>query len=148
MIPLMKKPMRKFCSCSLDLFSAPRLRFIRYLLVGGWNTLFGLAVYAGLYYWLGNRVHYLVLAIPANILAITNAFICYKLIVFRTRGNILREYFRCYIVYGGMMLAGAAALLLLVEWLGMSPVAANCVSTVVLTFVSYLSHRNFSFKRS
>jgi putative flippase GtrA len=79
-------------------------------------------------------------------LAITNAFICYKLFVFRTRGNILREYFRCYIVYGGMALAGTAGLLVLVESLGMSPVAANCVSTVVLTFVSYLSHRNFSFK--
>lgn len=144
----MTKAMRKFCSCGLELFSAPQRQFIRYLLVGGWNTVFGLAAYAGLYYWLGDRVHYLVLGIPANILAITNAFICYKLIVFRTHGNILREYFRCYIVYGGMMLAGAATLYMQVEWLGMPPVAANCVSTVVLTFVSYLSHRNFSFKPS
>lgn len=144
----MIKTMRKFRASGPDLFSAPQRQFIRYLLVGGWNTVFGMAVYGGLYYWLGSRVHYLVLAIPANIVAITNAFICYKLIVFRTQGNILREYFRCYIVYGGMMLAGAGALLLLVEWLGMSPVAANCLSTVVLTFVSYLSHRNFSFKPS
>lgn len=144
----MTNAMRKFCSSGLDLFSAPQLKFIRYLVVGGWNTVFGLAVYAGLYYWLGDSVHYLVLAVPANILAITNAYICYKLIVFRTRGNILREYFRCYIVYGGTMLAGAAALWVLVEWFGMSPVAANCVSTVALTFVSYLSHRSFSFKPS
>jgi len=142
----MTKTMRKFCSCSLNLFSASQLQFIRYLLVGGWNTVFGMAVYAGLYYWLGGRVHYLILVVPANILAITNAFICYKLFVFKTKGNILREYFRCYIVYGGTMLAAVAALWVLVEWLGMSPVAANCACTAVTTMVSYLAHRNFSFR--
>ncbi len=47
--------------------------FIRYLLVGGWNTVFGMTAYAGLYRWLGNSVHYLVLLVPSNILAITNA---------------------------------------------------------------------------
>ena len=131
----------------LNLFSAQQLQFIRYLAVGGWNTVFGMAIYAGLYYWLGGRFHYLVLAIPANILAITNAYICYKLFVFRTRGNILGEYFRCYIVYGGMMLAGAAGLFVLVEWLRMPPIAANCACTAVLTVVSYLSHKSFSFKK-
>ena len=142
----MTKTMRKFRSRGLNLLSARQLQFIRYLVVGGWNTVFGMAVYAGLYYWLGNRVHYLVLVIPANILAITNAYACYKLFVFKTKGNIPREYFRCYIVYGGTMLAGAAALWVLVEWLGMSPVAANCACTVVTTVVSFLAHRNFSFK--
>jgi len=138
--------MRKMVCRGLGLFSAAQIRFIRYLLVGAWNTAFGMAVYAGLYCIFGGRVNYLVLAIPANVLAITNAYICYKLLVFRTRGNILREYFRCYVVYGGMMLAGGAGLYVLVDWFGTPPIAANCACTVVLTIVSYLSHRNFSFK--
>ena len=122
------------------------LQFLRYLAVGVWNTVFGMAVYAGLFHLLGHRVHYLVLLIPANILAITNSYVCYKLFVFNTKGNILREYFRCYVVYGGMMLAGAALMGALVEWIGLAPVVANCVCIAVTTVVSYLAHRNFSFK--
>ena len=121
-------------------------QFVRYLLVGGWNTVFGMAVYAGLYRWLGEHVHYLVLLVPANILAVTNAYVCYKLFVFKTRGNILREYCRCYAVYGGIMLAAALLMFVLVDWLGMPPAAANCVCVALTTVVSYLAHRGFSFK--
>lgn len=131
----------------LYLFSAQQIQFVRYLLVGGWNTVFGMAVYAGLYSWLGQRTHYLVLLIPSNILAITNAYVCYKLFVFKTQGNVWREYLRCYVVYGGMMLIGAALLFVLVEWLRTPPVAANCACIAVTTVVSYLAHRNFSFRR-
>ena len=130
-----------------NLISVRNLQFLRYLIVGGWNTLFGMGVYAALYHGLGGRVHYLVLVIPSNILAITNSYLCYKVFVFKTKGNILREYFRCYIVYGGMMLASAALLYVLVDWGGLSPVLANCLCVAVTVVVSYFAHRNFSFKR-
>ncbi len=120
--------------------------FLRYLLVGAWNTVFGMAVYAALYRWLGGHVHYLVLLIPSNVLAITNAYVCYKLFVFKTQGNVLREYFRCYLVYGATMLAGAALMTGLVEWLRLQPIVANCICVGVTTIASYLAHRNFSFK--
>jgi len=123
------------------------LQFILYLLVGGWNTVFGIAVYAGLYHWLGNSVHYLILLIPSNILAITNAFACYKLFVFKTKGNVLREYSRCYVVYGGMMLVGAALMFGLVDGLHLPPVIANCACVAVTTIISYFAHRDFSFKQ-
>ena len=119
-----------------------------YLLVGGWNTVFGMGVYAALYHGLGARVHYLVLLIPSNVLAITNAYICYKLFVFKTRGHVIREYFRCYIVYGGMMVLGAALLFALVEWLKITPVIANCLCITGTTAVSFFAHRNFSFSAS
>jgi putative flippase GtrA len=137
----------RYITAFKSLLALRHRQFVRYLLVGGWNTVFGMAVYAGLYSWLGQRTHYLVLLIPSNILAITNAYVCYKLLVFKTHGNILREYLRCYVVYGGMMLIGAALLFVLVEWLRMPPVAANCACIAVTTVVSYLAHRNFSFRR-
>ncbi len=118
-----------------------------YLLVGGWNTVFGMIVYAVFYHWLGTRVHYLVLVIPSNVLAITNSYICYKVFVFKTKGNILHEYFRCYLVYGGMMLLSAALLYVFVEGAGLSPVVANCLCVCVSIVVSFFAHRHFSFKR-
>lgn len=121
-------------------------RTARYLIVGGWNTVFGVAGYALLYQWLHERVNYLVLLVPANILAITNTFVCYKLFVFRTRGNILREYLRCYVVYGGMALLGFALMFILVDGLGLNPVAAQACCVPITIALSYFSHRNYSFK--
>jgi len=120
--------------------------FLRYLLVGGWNTLFGMGVYALLYRCLGERIHYLVLLVPANILAITNAYLGYKFIVFRTSGNMVREYLRCYVVYGGMMMLSAGLLFVFVEYLKLNPVYANAVCVLVATVISYFSHKHFSFR--
>jgi len=120
--------------------------FLRYLLVGGWNTLFGMGIYALLYRFFGERVHYLVLLVPANILAITNAYLGYKFIVFRTSGNMMREYLRCYVVYGGMMILSAGLLFVFVEYLKLNPVYANAVCVLVATVVSYFSHKHFSFR--
>ncbi len=133
-------------------------RVVRYLVVGGWNTVFGLAIYALLFEIFSRRLAftlmigekdylYLALSIPANILAITNAYICYKLFVFKTRGNILREYFRCYIVYGSSMLLAMAGLYILVTLLGFHPILANVLLTFLTVSMSYLGHKFFSFRK-
>lgn len=119
----------------------------RYLIVGGWNTVFGVSVYTLLYEWLYHSVNYLVLLVPANILAITNAFICYKLFVFKTRGSLLREYFRFYVVYGGAALLGFVLMYILVDGLGFNPVAAQFLCVPISIVLSYVSHRNYSFRK-
>ncbi|MFZ4396502.1 MAG: GtrA family protein [Kiritimatiellia bacterium] len=121
------------------------LPFIRYLFIGGWNTLFGVGLYTIAYYFLHARVHYLVLAIPCNILAITNAYLCYKLFVFRTRGNWLREYLRFYVVYGAAMLLGFGLLALFVETLHMHPVWANIAIAGLTIVCSFFGHQCISF---
>lgn len=122
-------------------------RMIRYLAVGGWNTVFGTGLYTLLCLLFKNR-YYLLLSVICNILAITNAFLCYRYIVFRSRGSFWREYFRCYIVYGAGALAGMALLALLVETFGVPPVIANLVSTILVIAGSYLGHKFFSFRSS
>ena len=109
-------------------------RVIRYLLAGGWNTVFGVGLYL---FW----------AVLVNILAITNAFLCYKFFVFRTKGNFLREYLKCYLVYGAGALLGLAGLFLLVSIAGMNPVRANILITGITVILSYFGHKYFSFRR-
>lgn len=131
-------------------------RVLRYLLVGAWNTLFGVGLYTVLFELLNRKLDwqleiggkdyfYLALSIPVNILAISNAYLCYKIFVFKTKGNILREYFRCYIVYGTSALLGMAGLWLLVEICGIYPVIANILLTFITVAVSYVGHKHFSF---
>lgn len=119
---------------------------VRYLIAGGWNTVFGYGVYAGLLYLFQPKVHYMVIAVAGNVLAITMAYATHKLFVFRTKGNVLREYVRFYGVYGVTAVLGLAALPFCVEVLGMSPYVAPLLIMGVTMAVSYLGHKHFSFK--
>ncbi len=122
-------------------------QFLRYLAVGVWNTAFGIGLYWLVYRLFGHSVHYLILAVPVNILAITNAFLCYKLLVFRTRGNWFGEYFKCFLVYGGGALASMALLWLFVDCFHLNPVVANVAGTALVVVGSYFGHKYFSFRR-
>jgi putative flippase GtrA len=106
----------------LDLF--PPGQFVRYVCVGVFNTAFGYAVYVVLLTLLNNllpaRRLYLtvmlasVLAAPLNI---TAAYFGYKFFVFRTQGNYLREWLKCFAVYGSSMIPGLVVLSALTRFL-------------------------------
>jgi putative flippase GtrA len=119
---------------------------VRYLVVGAWNTIFGIGIYALLYELFHPYISYFVLIIPANILAITNAYIGYKFIVFKTKGHYFREYFRFYIVYGGSIVFGFVLMCLLVSVFNLHPILAQCVCIFIPIICSYIGHKNFSFK--
>jgi len=139
--------MDKLIALIIMLFREPKYQPLRYLGVGAWNTFFGAFVYATLHYFFNTRVHYLVLIIPANIFAITNAFLCYKYIVFQTDGRGWHEYFKCYLVYGWIALLNAGLLYVLVEFVHFHPSIANCFCILTATTISYFSHKHFSFGR-
>ena len=121
-------------------------RFGRFLITGGWNTVFGVAVYTLLYQWLHERVNYLVIMIPSSILAITNAYIGYKVFVFRTKGHIIREYFRFYAVYGVSTGLNFLFMFLLVSGLKIHPLISQFFGIALTTVCSYVGHRWFSFR--
>src|ERR1035437_2877843 len=70
-----------------------------YLVVGGWNTVFGYFIWAVLQFLLGNHLHYLVVVLISWPIAVLNAYVGYRYSVFRSRGSILREFPRFSLVY-------------------------------------------------
>ena len=135
--------------------AVPKGQLIRYLLVGTWNTCFGYAAFAFLTYLLTDVIPYAYMAasIISSIIAITLAYIGYKLFVFRTKGNYLREYLRFYVVYGASAAVNLALLPLLVTVLNFfmlqkvyAPYLAGAILTSVTVVISFLGHRNFSFR--
>ena len=146
-------------------------QFIRYLIAGAWNTLFGYGAYAIATYLLTGRVPYayMVASCISTVFAITNAYIGYKFFVFKTKGNYLKEYLRFYVVYGTAGLINLALLPFLVVavrrffgvrsiflfWIGhhalsLTAASAPYLAGAVLTFgtviISFVGHRQFSFK--
>lgn len=119
---------------------------IRYLIIGGWNTVFGYGVFAALYFWLEGSIHYLVILSISYVLSITNAYIGYKFFVFQTKGNIVREYLRFYVVYAAAFLVNLAILPLLVEIGDLNMYISQALVTMLTIIGSYILHKNFSFK--
>jgi putative flippase GtrA len=102
----------------------PAGQFIRYLCVGVFNTAFGyisfVVVLTFLNAMLPARLLYLtvmmasVLGMPLNI---TVSYLGYKFLVFRTKGNFLSEWLKCFAVYGTGMIPGLVALSALTRFL-------------------------------
>ena len=120
---------------------------LRYLIAGGWNTIFGYGVTVGLYALMADKLHIALIATIANILAITMSFITYKLFVFKTQGNWLLEYARSYIVYGGMAILSIIFLWIFVDILGWQIWYAQAVVILITVGVSYLGQKSFTFKQ-
>ena len=133
----------------------PPGQLARYLLVGVWNTVFGYSLYALFTALLMPRVRfgYIYASVASNLLAITVAYFCYKVFIFKTQGNYLAEWSRCILVYGSALLPGLVLLPLLVEGLhagfhlGRSaPYVAGALLTGLTVIYSFLGHKNFSFR--
>ena len=131
-----------------------RYQLVRYLAVGVWNTLFGYGCYAFLTYLLtGVMPHaYMAAAVLSTVINITVSYLGYKIFVFQTKGNYLREYLRCYVVYGTMSLVNLALLPVLVAVLGQfvttaeyAPYLAGAILTAGTVVVSFIGHKRYSF---
>jgi len=124
-----------------------RSRGLRYLLAGGWNTIFGYGVGVWLYKLLSPEWHVLWIGALTNVMAITMSFLTYKLFVFRTKGNWLREYMRTYVVYGGAALVGMLLLWMLVDGFRIPIWISQGIVIGVTVLFSYLGHSRFTFAR-
>lgn len=121
---------------------------LRYLIVGGWNTLFGYVVGVLLYKKYNLEYPVVVIAVASNIVAITMSFFTYKTLVFKTKGRLVKEYFRSYFVYGGSALISIFMLWAYVEKLGIQIEIAQALAIITTVVMSFFGHEKLTFKSS
>ena len=126
----------------------------RYLVVGAWNTLFSFLSYAALTALLTPLISYAYIfaSVISSVLSITVSFLGYKWFVFKTKGNYLREWFRCVIVYSGSIIFGTLVLPVLVFALrhltrsnASAPYLAGAILAGMSVVASFFGHKKFSF---
>ena len=121
---------------------------IRYLLAGGWNTIFGYSLGVSLYVLLSPGLNTFVIAILANVIAISMSFLTYKVFVFRTTGEWLREYLRSYVSYGSTAVLGVFLFWFLVDVFGMNIWLTQLLCITMTATLSYFANKYFTFKRT
>lgn len=121
---------------------------IRYLVVGAWNTAFGYLAFAFLLFALQQVLHYMLVLVFSYVVSISNAYICYKFFVFKTKGNYIKEYLRFYLVYGFSFLINIILLPAFVEIFNVVPVISQGIITILIAITSYYGHKYYSFNVS
>ena len=134
----------------------PRGQFLRYLLVGVWNTAFGYSTFAGLTWLLSHpypKHGYILASVLSSLVNITVSFLGYKWFIFKTEGNYLREWLKSLMVYsGGIALSTALlpGLVYLVQHAThldrRAPYLAGALMSGLTVIYSFIGNRKFTFK--
>ena len=139
----------------------PHAEVIRFLIVGGCNTIFSIGLqmaFGALFARLYPRASQSWIAIAAVICAtpfgVTFSFLGFKHFVFKTKGNYLKEWIRCFAVYGptipaAILIVGVATRLYEMTSLphDYAKHAAFVTNSAIIAVYSYLGHKKFSFRR-
>jgi len=119
---------------------------IRYLVAGIFNTGFGYAIPLILYHFFANALPAAVISAISAVIAITVAFLLYKICVFKTKGHWVKECLKCYLVYGSVYSLGVGGIWILVDVLEFNYVVTQSIVNTCIIAISYFSHKNFTFR--
>jgi putative flippase GtrA len=125
---------------------APHGEKLRFLVVGGWNAAFSYGMLWILDSLLHDRLHYSLILTLNWVIGVTQNLFTFKLLVFRTRGNWLKEYLRSYVVYAGSFALNLAIVAVIMELWRPRLVIAQLPALVVVVTISYFGHKYFTYR--
>lgn len=131
---------------------------LRYLLVGGFNTVFSYAVLALLLWLFGNINIEQGFNFDEKIVANASLFVQYALCinvsfltmryyVFQSHGNWKKEFVKAWSVYIFLYFINAPIMTFLM-FLGLQPLVAQAVYLIFSTVVTFILHKYYSFRKA
>jgi putative flippase GtrA len=123
---------------------------VRFLIVGGINTVLGYGLFVVFYVSLGESIGYLGSLYASYAVAIIAAFLLHRRFTFRVNGtgSAVVDFLRFAGVHAVSLVINTVALPLLVEHAGLHALVAQALIVVVTTLISYFGHKLISFHRS
>jgi putative flippase GtrA len=119
----------------------------KFLLTGGFNTIFGFVIFSAIQWSLGRYITYIGSLYVSHLISSTVAFATYRRYVFVVQGHMFRDFWRFQTVYIVPLIANTFLLPAIVLTSHINVYLAQGIATLVLTIVSYLGHKYFSFRR-
>lgn len=118
---------------------------IRYLLVGGYNTVVSYALYA-LLLWMMDGAREQLALLGSFLISSINSFWTQKIFVFQGHGKVRQEYAKCLASWGVSYVMNVILLALFVDALHMNAYLGQFIALVIVTVNSYLMLKFFAFK--
>jgi putative flippase GtrA len=119
---------------------------LRFLFAGLVNTFIGLIAFPILYFILIKfHIHYLIILAISTLLTTTFSFLTNKYYVFRSDGEIHKEFGKFLIFHLSHFCFNLLALPILIKISGLSPVWAQTIFAVAVIVSSYIWHNKITF---
>jgi putative flippase GtrA len=122
-----------------------------FLIVGAINSVVGYAAFFAFLMLLGKHWGppwgYLATLTCSHVVSVLIAFVLYRYAVFRVRGHVLADLWRFETVYLGALAVNFMLLPLLVEVANIPVLLAQGLIMFVTAILSWLGHKNYSFRR-
>lgn len=118
---------------------------VRFLIVGGWNTVAGYLIFVGVHILLGVYLGNAGVVVAAYTIALPLSFLMQKLFVFTGAGGWMRQFGRFVLANSAVFVANLLFLPLFVGATGVGALPSQALFVFVSTIVSYLAHKHFSF---
>ncbi|MGK8465412.1 GtrA family protein [Nocardia cyriacigeorgica] len=130
----------------------PLLRLVRrqelaFAVVGGFNTVLGIVLTVAWLAVLGDGVPPSVAVVAAYCVSVVVAFVLHRTLVFRVRGQLVRDFLAFVAVNSGGLLMNVVLLELAVTVLDFPEKPAAVVVMGFVAVVSFFGHRHISFRR-
>jgi putative flippase GtrA len=120
---------------------------LRFLLIGGLNTIWGIGVYPILYVLLNPLgINYIVILVLAYVASISVSFTSQKIFVFRTKSNHFRELSKFLALQVAILTLNLIALPVVVESTLWNPAIVQVGLSTVIAVISYFFHDLVTFR--
>ena len=118
---------------------------LRFLVVGMWNTVFGVGLFNVFLLALGHQL-YLVWFWVTWAISVWQSTATMKFLVFRTKGGYVRQVLRAYLIYLPAQGLATGILWAAVQLAHIPVPLAQLITIFVTTIFSYLGHKYFTFR--
>ncbi len=132
--------MKKMYSMIKKLFKKQQIRF---LFVGGLNTIVGYGSYTIL---LLLGINYLIANTVSTIVGVIHSYMWNRKFTFESNKKIGKELIKFVLVYVISYLIGMLNISILVSKVGINEYMAGAFNLVITTLISWFGHKYFSFK--
>lgn len=119
---------------------------LRFLLVGGFNTVVSYLLFV-LFLLIMGQERYQLSLFFAWVFSSFISFATQKNYVFCTKGNWLEEYSKCLFTWGIAYVINAIVLEIIVRHFLLSPLIAQVGAVLLTTIITYILFKNFVFKK-
>ena len=120
---------------------------LRYILVGSWNMIFGITVFAVTYLVIGSDKSYILVAAIAHPIGVAQSHFTQRKIVWKSDGRYIPELFK----FGAVQTQGFVSTLLLmvffIEILEFSVILSQVIGTIIVTIVTFILMKYWTFAK-
>lgn len=120
---------------------------LRYLLVGSWNMIFGITVFALTYLVIGSDKSYILIAAIAHPIGVTQSHFTQRKIVWKSKNSYLPELFKFGIVQTQGFVSTLLLMTFFIQSLKFSVILSQSIGTIIITIVTFILMKYWTFAK-